>query len=171
MSGADARSTHLPDDAATRRLGQLLAAELRPGDVVALLGPLGAGKTTLVQAVAAELGVIGPVRSPTFALRHDHVGRIPLVHIDLYRLDQLRDALVLDVDEVAADGAVLFIEWADRFPDILPGHTLVIRLEPERAGRRVTLWDGDGDGAWLDALLRPWGASERADPPLALRSA
>ncbi len=114
--------------ALARRLGQALAV----GDVVALSGPLGAGKTTFVQGLADGMGVPADrhVASPTFALVNEHPGRIPLVHVDFYRIKDPAELPELGIEE-AYDQAATAIEWAERFPDWLPADVLsvVIRIE------------------------------------------
>lgn len=97
----------------TRTLGESIGARLRPGDCLALVGPLGAGKTTLVQGVVAGAGGGGDVRSPTFLLHSIHRGRIAVHHLDLYRLGEGTDLRSLGVDEMLDDGAAL-VEWGDR---------------------------------------------------------
>lgn len=110
------RSTH-PD--ATAELGRALAGLLLPGDVVVLTGPLGAGKTRLVQGLAAGLGVPGRVTSPTFVLVRRHAGRVPLVHVDAYRLEDAADLITLD-DDVLAEDVVTCIEWGGNVVGALP---------------------------------------------------
>ena len=104
----------LPTVAATRALGARLAGELRAGDLVVLTGPLGAGKTALVQGLAQALGVAGAVTSPTFVLARTHRGTPPLVHVDAYRL---RDAGPRAVDDLDLDTdlphAVTVVEWGE----------------------------------------------------------
>ena len=136
--------------ARTRALGRRLARLLRPGDVVLLQGPLGAGKTTLVQGVGAGLGVEGPVNSPTFVLlaRHDlpatedaaarPVGRPDaLHHADLFRLTEIEEVEELALAEQAADGALL-VEWPERGLEALPSEHLLVAIEfsPERDDER-----------------------------------
>jgi tRNA threonylcarbamoyladenosine biosynthesis protein TsaE len=105
------------------RLGRLLAV----GDVVGLIGPLGAGKTTFVQGLARGLEVPADrhVASPTFALVNEHPGRVPLVHADLYRIESERELGELGLAE-AADRAAVAVEWLDRFPDAVPAARLEI---------------------------------------------
>jgi tRNA threonylcarbamoyladenosine biosynthesis protein TsaE len=102
--------------AATRRLGRRLAAHLLPGDVICLVGDLGAGKTTFVQGLAAGLGVRDPATSPTFVLVHEYLGRIPLFHLDLYRLSG--DLTEIGLDDILGGDAAVVVEWAER----MPGH-------------------------------------------------
>jgi tRNA threonylcarbamoyladenosine biosynthesis protein TsaE len=120
-------TTHSEDEtaAAARRL----AASLGPGDVVLLYGELGAGKTAFTRGLAEGLGAQGAdVSSPTFTLVHEYRGgRVPLVHVDLYRLDNPREIDDLGLDEIAA-GAVLAIEWAEKLPQ-RPLDAIIVRIE------------------------------------------
>ena len=116
----------------TREVGRSLGAAALPGSVLALIGPLGAGKTQLAKGVAEGLGVTGVVNSPTFVLMNEHAGRLVLYHIDAYRLDEPGEALAAGLlDERQADG-VTVIEWADRLAGWLPADRLEIELKPVR---------------------------------------
>ena len=112
----------LPDLSATealgRRLGQLLGADV----VVALVGPLGAGKTHLTRAIAMGLGLADPrlVCSPTFVLLHEYAGRVPIYHFDAYRLRSEAEFADLGAAEYLEGDGVCLIEWADRVPGCLP---------------------------------------------------
>jgi tRNA threonylcarbamoyladenosine biosynthesis protein TsaE len=147
--GATLPPVHLrsEDPDATAALGAMLADLLVAGDVLVLTGPLGAGKTRLVQGVAAGLGVQGRVTSPTFVLVRRHEGRIPLVHVDAYRLADARDLATLD-DDVLDPDVVTCVEWGDVVRDALPA----VRLELEL---RV---DGDHGDAPRAIVLVPIGA-------------
>jgi tRNA threonylcarbamoyladenosine biosynthesis protein TsaE len=113
----------------TRRLGARLAAVARAGDVVALFGGLGAGKTELAKGFARGLGVRDVVNSPTFVLMAEHAGRVAMFHLDLYRLAGLDDVVAAGLmDERRADG-VTVIEWADRMGSLLPTHHLAVTIE------------------------------------------
>lgn len=126
------------DEADTARLGAALAAALRAGDVIALNGDLGAGKTRLVQAVAAALGdVRQAVNSPTFVLIHEYDGRVPLYHVDAYRLRDSDEFLSIGGDEVLAGDRVCFIEWADRIADVVPSDHLRIDITPTGEAHRL----------------------------------
>jgi len=106
--------------------------------VLALIGNLGVGKTTLIRGIAAGLGVPPTsVSSPTFVLIHEYQGRLPLVHIDLYRLRHEAEAAVIGLAEQFNDTAVTAIEWADRFPSLLPGDRLEIELAHCSPGTRT----------------------------------
>lgn len=129
------------DAEATMRLGADLAAELLPGDVVLLHGPLGAGKTTLVRGALRALGWTGPVRSPTFNLVSEYPVAPPVVHVDLYRLEGPED---LGLEE-RAEGAVTFVEWPERDPSLGEGRRRwEVWIDYEGEGRRVTV-AGPGD--------------------------
>ncbi len=113
----------------TFRLGQALGRRLAPGDVVALVGDLGAGKTQLVRGACQGAGVpSGEVSSPTFAIVASHRGRLPVHHADLYRVGDLDELYATGfLDLVGGEGAVL-VEWADRIPGALPEERLTIHL-------------------------------------------
>jgi tRNA threonylcarbamoyladenosine biosynthesis protein TsaE len=108
------------DEATTREIGAALAAMLQPGDVVGLTGDLGAGKTRFVQGAAAALDVEDPVVSPTFMLVRSYDGRLPVQHVDAYRLSGPVELEDLGIEEVLPPDAVAFVEWADRVVDALP---------------------------------------------------
>ncbi len=115
----------------TVALGRRLADGARPGDVWALAGDLGAGKTHFVQGVAAGLGAAGTATSPTFTLVHEYMGgRLPVFHFDFYRLEDAAEALALGWEEYVDDGGGLtLVEWADKFPALLPPGTRWLRFE------------------------------------------
>jgi tRNA threonylcarbamoyladenosine biosynthesis protein TsaE len=130
--------------AIAERLGRALQA----GDVVALIGPLGAGKTTFVQGLARGLGVPPDrhVASPTFALVNEHPGRVPLVHADLYRINDARELDELGLGD-AYDRAAVAIEWLDRFPDAAPRERLTVEIEIGADGGRTLRFRADGTRA------------------------
>lgn len=115
----------------TRELGQRLARELFPGAVVALIGPLGAGKTHLVKAIAEGLGVPNSavVNSPTFMLIQEYDARLPIYHFDAYRLAGNAEFAELGAHEYFAGTGVSLVEWADKVPGCLPADHLEIRIE------------------------------------------
>jgi len=119
-------ATSSADD--TRRLGRAVAEALRPGDVVALAGDLGAGKTAFVQGAAAGLGVTDPVVSPTFTLVREYDGRVHVIHVDVYRLDRINDVVDLGFDEFLDGSAVVFVEWGDVIQGLLPESWLAVDL-------------------------------------------
>ena len=123
--------------------------------MVALIGPLGAGKTTFVQGVARGLEVPPErhVASPTFALVNEHPGRVPLVHADLYRIEREAELEELGLIE-ALDRAAVVVEWLDRFPDAAPGDHLEIRIAAAGDARTLTLYPHGPRASALVAALR-----------------
>lgn len=135
----------LPDLAAMEAFGRRIALQLRPGDVVALTGGLGAGKTTLARAVIAALGHSGEVPSPTFTIVETYdppAVRLPLVHADFYRLEHPDEAIELGLDDYR-EGAALLAEWPDHAGGFAnePG-CLAITLETAGSGRRAIVEPG-----------------------------
>jgi tRNA threonylcarbamoyladenosine biosynthesis protein TsaE len=119
----------------TERIAADLAAALEPGDVVAVSGELGAGKTTFVRGAARALGVAGPVTSPTFAIGHRYEGRVPVAHLDLYRYETLGEPDWGDL-EPYFDGAVAFVEWPEVAEAFL-APTVRVRLRLAGEDRRL----------------------------------
>jgi len=118
--------------------GQVIAATLRRGDVLALCGDLGAGKTHFVKGLTAGLGASAPVTSPTFTLIHEYLGgRLPLYHFDFYRLDDEDEALKIGLDEYLDGDGVCVIEWAEKFPALLPTHTRWLRFSHHSDEARI----------------------------------
>ncbi len=141
----------------TDRLGKLLADVLPVGTVVALVGTLGAGKTRLVQAVAAALGVPREtVTSPTFVLVNEYAGgRLPLFHFDVYRLRDEDELLELGLEEYFDAGGVTFVEWADRVESFLPTDTVEIHIEVTgESQRQFTISSGSRALSPVVELLR-----------------
>jgi tRNA threonylcarbamoyladenosine biosynthesis protein TsaE len=118
-----------PDPDATTRLGSALGEVARPGDLVCLWGDLGAGKTHLAKAFGAALGVTDTITSPSFVLMAEYAGRLPLFHIDPYRLVSAEDALAGGlIDERESEGVTL-VEWPERLGDALPVDRLDVRID------------------------------------------
>ena len=125
------------DPAETQALGRAEGARCAAGDVVALCGDLGAGKTQFVKGLVAGLGATSEVTSPTFTLIHEYDGgRLPVYHFDFYRLDSAAEAIALGLDEYLDGTGVSVIEWADKFPDLLPAGTRWFRLVHRADGTR-----------------------------------
>ena len=128
----------LKDAAATEAFGRALADRLRLGDVVALFGTLGAGKTTLARGILEGLGHAGDVASPTFPIVQAYDPpdtRLPVWHVDLYRIENVRELDELGLDEALENG-VLLIEWPERLPALWPD-SLGLRLAPDEGGGRA----------------------------------
>ena len=113
----------------TQEVGRVMGVVAQPGDVLLLTGPLGAGKTCLVQGFAKGLQVKGFVRSPTFVIMARHRGRLTLHHIDLYRIQDPEEAWDLGIEEQLFDEGVCMVEWADRAADIFPEGCLWVHLD------------------------------------------
>jgi len=113
----------------TTSLGQRIGSQLSSGDILALSGPLGAGKTTLIQGIAQGLEVKDYVTSPTFILINEYQGRLPFYHIDLYRLEDPAQIEELGLFEYFEKDGVVVIEWAERLGDLLPEGAKQIKLE------------------------------------------
>jgi tRNA threonylcarbamoyladenosine biosynthesis protein TsaE len=147
----------LPDLAATEAFGRRLGGLLFPGAVVALIGPLGAGKTHLARAIAAGVGVPDPrvVTSPTFVLIQEYAGRLPVYHFDAYRLRGESDFSDLGVHEYFEGDGVSLVEWADRAPGVLPPERLRVELAVVcETARRATV---EGFGERYEAVVQALG--------------
>lgn len=141
----------------TRRLGRALGAALRVGDLVILEGELGAGKTFLARAVVRALGVPAcvPVTSPTFELVHEFEGRVPILHVDLYRLEAGVSIRELGLSDRVGHDAVALVEWGERFArDLGPGALLVRLALDATVGRRCTLESRGARGDRIIAAVR-----------------
>lgn len=128
---------HLEDLAATQACGREIAQGLRGGEVLLLDGPLGAGKTSLAQGLAAGLGVGGAVTSPTFALCNRLVGRLELHHYDLYRVESLDQLRRIGFEESLECGAVVLVEWPRLAVPLLRGSVRLLRLDHDGEARRL----------------------------------
>ena len=130
----------------TRQLGNTLGTCAKAGDMVSCCGVLGAGKTTFIQGFAEGLGV-GPeayVRSPTFTLVHEYQGRYPLYHFDFYRLSCAAEVETIGFEEYRQSNGVVVVEWADKFPELLPTSRLEICIAITTSNRRTirgTIYD------------------------------
>ena len=145
----------LPDAAATRRLGTQLADACPPGMVMLLRGPLGAGKTTLVEGFVDAMGA-GRASSPTFVLAHSHpAGRMPVWHLDLYRIEDARDIEDLDLSQYIPDDGVALVEWPERAAEAWPADRVEIDLHIAGSARTAQV-RGFGTGvSVVEALVVP----------------
>ncbi len=124
----------------TRLWGITLAESLQVGDVVALCGQLGAGKTQATKGIVVGLGSQADVTSPTFTLVHEYTdGRLPVFHFDFYRMEQSGEVLTLGWDEILDEPGVVIVEWADLFPELLPPHTRWFQFTLQQDGSREVI--------------------------------
>lgn len=150
-------------EARTVGIGRCVGRQLAPGDVVLLIGELGAGKTRFVQGMVEGIGVDEPARSPTFVLVNEYEGRVRLLHSDLYRLDSAPEVDDLDLLERVEEGDVLAVEWADRARAAFPADALVITIEVAHASdvRRLKLEaGGERSARLLRAVLNDVASGE-----------
>lgn len=126
-----------PSAEETRRIGIQIAAELKPGDCLVLVGELGVGKTTLVQGLAQGLGVSAIVRSPTFVLMHEYHGKIPLYHFDAYRIKNLDELREIGFEDTVRSEGITVIEWGEKAAQLLPAGCWRVSIEflPDRKRR------------------------------------
>ena len=151
-------ATRLVSDSpeATIAAGERLGARLGPGDVVALTGELGAGKTCFVQGLVRGLGVTTAATSPTFVLVNEYRGRLPVHHVDVYRTQSLTELLDLGLDELLTGAGVTVVEWADRCGPLLPARTIRVHIDGVgEEPRRITISDGRTDREGRDAVSNP----------------
>jgi tRNA threonylcarbamoyladenosine biosynthesis protein TsaE len=148
------RHRRCPDPDATAALGRALAAAARPGDLVCLWGELGAGKTHLAKAFGAGLGVTETITSPSFILMAEYAGRLPLFHLDLYRLADASDALGGGLIDDRQSAGVTLVEWPDRLGVALPPARLDIVIDGTGdEPRSITVRAGSADlRRYLEAM-------------------
>ncbi len=131
-----------------RRIGIVIGEHLVSGMTVALYGQLGAGKTTMIQAICEGLGVVEPVTSPTFTIMNNYMGRFPVFHVDLYRMAGDGDLLELGLEEMTGSEGVCLFEWPEKASDYLGSPRLDIELEWAGPAERDLQFTFVGDGAW-----------------------
>lgn len=118
--------------------GMQLAPTLAAGDVIALCGTLGAGKTQITRGIVAGMQSHAAVTSPTFTLVHEYVdGRLPVFHFDFYRMESAAEVIGIGWDEFLTEPGIIIVEWADMFPDLLPPHTRWFHLEAQPDSSRT----------------------------------
>ena len=114
----------------TIRFGKRIGSLLQPGDVVALVGELGAGKTQFIKGLAAGVGIVKTtyISSPSFTLINEYGGKVPFYHVDLFRLEREKDAEELGLEDYFQGGGITAVEWADKIPSLLPEEVLLIHI-------------------------------------------
>lgn len=127
------KTLHLTSSSAeqTIELGRKIGALLKKGDILAMQGTLAAGKTTITKGIAESLGVTDTITSPTFCLISEYEGKMPLYHLDVYRLDGPEDFINLGTDDMLYGNGVSIIEWSEKIMEELPSSTIIIRLTPD----------------------------------------
>jgi len=120
-------TSHSPEE--TQRFGKELGHLARAGDVILLVGNLGAGKTCLTQGIAWGLNIDGYARSPSFVVVKEYRGRLPMYHIDLYRLDNIAEIIDLGLDDYLYGNGLCVVEWADKALDLMPPQNLLIKID------------------------------------------
>ena len=148
--------TASPDE--TRAFGRALGAALSRGGFVGFEGQLGSGKTVAIQGAAEGLGYDGYVTSPTFVIVNEYVGRVPILHVDLYRITDARELEDIGYREIFFVDGVALVEWADRVPELLPPDRLRVVIDIEEPDGRTFTVSGFGDGgeALLARLRKSW---------------
>ncbi len=121
----------------TIALGRKIGERLHKGDVIAMRGTLAAGKTTITKGIAEALGISDTITSPTFCLISEYSGRLPLYHIDVYRLDGAEDFINLGVEDMIYGDGITVIEWSEKVMEELPERTIVIEITPEGGSSRL----------------------------------
>ena len=128
---------HTKSEQETIQLGEKIGALLKKGDIIAMQGTLAAGKTTITKGIAKALGITETITSPTFCLISEYYGRMPLYHMDVYRLDGREDFVNLGTDDMLYGDGVSIIEWSEKIMDELPASTIILRLTPQEDGSRI----------------------------------
>ncbi len=140
MNGRMVLSSTSPDD--TRAVGERIGAALAPGSVVLLRGPLGAGKTVLAKGIARGLGVEDEIISPTYTIVADYPGRIPLAHVDLYRVEGAAEIANLGLDDLLDGPGVTVVEWGEKLEPILGRDAVRVTISLEPDGGRGIVVEG-----------------------------
>ncbi|MCQ2600376.1 MAG: tRNA (adenosine(37)-N6)-threonylcarbamoyltransferase complex ATPase subunit type 1 TsaE [Treponema sp.] len=139
---------HTSNAEETIELGRKIGSMLHKGDILAMQGTLAAGKTTITKGIAESLGVTDVITSPTFCLISEYEGKMPLYHLDVYRLEGSEDFINLGTDDMLYGDGVSVIEWSEKIMDELPKDVITIKLEPECDGSTkriitITNWPYD----------------------------
>ena len=132
-------TVHTKSAEQTVALGEKIGSFLKKGDIIALQGTLAAGKTTITKGIARALGISEPVTSPTFTLISVYEGKLPLYHMDVYRLGTAEDFLELGAEEMLYGDGISVIEWSEKIMNELPAGVIIIKLEASGNERKVTV--------------------------------
>lgn len=131
---------HTKSPAETRAIAETFASSLRGGEVIALQGDIGVGKTVFTKGLASGLGITSNVTSPTFNIVRQYNGRLPLYHFDVYRITDPDEMLEIGFEEYLYSGAVVVIEWPELISDLIPQDAITITIEREEEdGRRISI--------------------------------
>lgn len=125
----------------TIELGKKIGNYLRKGDVIAMQGTLAAGKTTITKGIAQSLDISETITSPTFCLISEYEGKMPLYHMDVYRLDNEEDFANLGTEDMIYGNGVSIIEWSEKIINELPKKTIILKIEPQEDGSRIITLD------------------------------
>lgn len=136
--------TNNPEE--TIALGERIGNRLRKGDIIAMQGTLAAGKTTITKGIAKALGISDNITSPTFCLISEYEGKMPLYHMDVYRLEGTDDFENLGTNDMLYGDGVSIIEWSEKIMDALPRKTIILKLEPHDDGSRTITIDNWNNG-------------------------
>lgn len=128
-------TTHSAEE--TILLGNKIGQKLKPGDIIAMQGTLAAGKTTITKGIAQALGIDDTITSPTFCLISEYYGKMPLYHMDVYRLDSIEDFVNLGTDDMLYGDGVSIIEWSEKIMSELPKRTIVLKITPQEDNSRL----------------------------------
>jgi len=128
-------TTHSAEE--TILLGNKIGQKLKPGDIIAMQGTLAAGKTTITKGIAQSLGIDDTITSPTFCLISEYYGKMPLYHMDVYRLDSIEDFVNLGTDDMLYGDGVSIIEWSEKIMSELPKKTIVLKITPQEDNSRL----------------------------------
>lgn len=125
----------------TIELGKKIGNYLRKGDVIAMQGTLAAGKTTITKGIAQSLDISETITSPTFCLISEYEGKMPLYHMDVYRLDNEEDFANLGTEDMIYGNGISIIEWSEKIMNELPKKTIILKIEPQEDGSRIITID------------------------------
>lgn len=132
---------HTTTEDQTIALGEKIGSLLKGGEVLAMRGTLGAGKTTITKGIAKALGIDETITSPTFCLISEYSGKMPLYHMDVYRLGGAEDFADLGTDDMIYGEGVCIIEWSEKIMSELPKKTIILKIEPQNDGSRIITID------------------------------